>query len=243
MQELPFFVNNRNRGLYDANGDNFSELPQLKNNSFGTNVFFLPTDNQKIEINFSKMNEYRYEGEMVKKAPYFALQSEERTHDVYVGNIDYQINFNDNNSSIITYVATQYTGRDHYTGIFPDEATEIQNHLENPPYGTSTTTTFQGGVQFNHKFEEFLKGNNVFTVGGEFVQDDVLDEIEAYNYKIDQLTQNIGLFFQSDWEITDKVNLLSGIRLDKHNLLDKVVVSPRVSVLIKPFENAQLRTT
>ncbi len=238
-----FFVNNRNRGLYDANGDNFSELPQLKNNSFGTNVFFLPTDDQKIEINFSKMNEYRYGGEMVKKAPHFALQSEERTHDVYVGNIDYQINFNDNNSSIITYAAMQYTGRDHYTGIFPDGATAIQNHLENPPYGTSTTTTFQGGVQFNHKFEEFFKGNNVFTIGGEFVQDDVLDEIEAYHYKIDQLTQNTGLFFQSDWEITEKVNLLSGVRLDKHNLLDKIIASPRVSVLVKPFENAQLRTT
>ncbi|HBK72374.1 MAG TPA: TonB-dependent receptor [Flavobacteriaceae bacterium] len=238
-----FFVNNRNRGLYDANGDNFSELTQLKNNSFGTNVFFLPTDNQKIEINFSKMNEYRYGGEMVKKAPHFTLQSEERTHDVYVGNIDYQINFNDDKSSIITYVAAQYTGRDHYTGVFPDEASEIQNHLENPPYGTSETTTFQGGVQFNHKVEEFLKGNNVFTIGGEFVQDDVFDVIEAYNYKIDQLTQNTGLFFQSDWEITEKINLLSGVRLDKHNLLDKVIASPKISALVKPFENAQLRAT
>ncbi len=238
-----FFINNRNRGLYDANGDNFSELPQLKNNSFGTNVFFLPTDNQKIEINFSKMNEYRYGGEMVDKAPHFALQSEERTHDVYIGNIDYQINFNNDKSSIITYVAGQYTDRDHYTGIFPDDVVEIQNHLENPPYGTSKATTFQGGVQFNHKFEGFLKGNNIITIGGEYVEDDVLDEIEAYNYKIDQLTKNTGIFFQSDWEITEKVNLLTGVRLDKHNLLDNMIASPRVSLLVKPFENAQLRTT
>jgi len=238
-----FFINNRNRGLYDANGDNFSELPQLKNNSFGTNAFFLPTDNQKVEINFSKMNEYRYGGEMVNNAPHLTQQSEERTHDVYVGNIDYQINFNSDKSSLITYFATQYTTRDHYTGIFPDNNSEIQNHLENPPYGISKTTTFQGGIQFNHKFEKLLKGNNIFTIGGEYVQDDVLDEIQAYNYIVDQLTKNTGFFFQSDWEITEKINLLSGVRLDKHNLLDNFIASPRVSLLLKPFENTQIRTT
>lgn len=240
---VSFFLNSRNRDLYDANGDNFSELPQLKNNSFGANIFFLPTSDQKIEINLSKMNEYRYGGEMVKKAPHFALQSEERTHDVYVGNIDYQINFNEEKSSLITYFATQYTGRKHYTGIFPDSQIDIQNHLENPPYGTSETSTFQGGLQFNHKFDDFLNGNNVITVGAEFVQDDVFDEIPSYNYNVDQLTKNYGYFFQSDWEISDKINLLTGVRLDKHNLVKKVIASPRISLLTKPFKNAQLRAT
>ena len=250
-----FFINNRKRDLYDANGDNFSELPELKNNSFGTNLFFLPTDNQKIEVNFSKMNEYRYGGEMIEKAPHFALQSEERVHDVYVGNIDYQINFNDDKSSIISYLATQYTDREHYTGIRPDINTpEDTEHLAKPPYGNSTTTTFQGGLQFNHKLEKFLGGNNVLTLGGEFVQDDVFDVIEAYEYKVDQLTQNFGFFFQSDWEINKQLNLLTGVRYDNHKLntlkqngTEKIIVnnvaSPRVSLLFKPFENTQIRGT
>lgn len=239
-----FFINNRTRDLYDANGDNFSELPELKNNSFGTNIFFLPTDDQKLEINFSKMNEYRYGGEMVGGAPHFAFQSEERTHDVYVGNVDYQINFNGDKSSLITYFATQYTGREHYTGIRPDIGTpEDTAHLTNPPYGDSETTTYQGGIQYNHKVEEFLNGNNVFTIGTEFVQDDVFDEIPAYKYEVDQLTKNYGFFFQSDWEITDKINLLTGVRLDKHNLVDNVIASPRISFLAKPFANAQIRAT
>lgn len=250
-----FFINNRKRALFDANDDNFSELPELKNSSFGTNLFFLPTDNQKIEINFSKMNEYRYGGEMVDKAPHFALQSEERVHDVYVGNVDYQINFNNEKSSIITYFATQYTDREHYTGIRPDVGTpEDTAHLTNPPYGNSTTTTFQGGLQFNHKLEDFLGGNNVFTIGGEFIQDDVNDFIEAYNYKVDQLTKNFGFFFQSDWEISKKWNLLTGIRYDNHQLnalkqdgnqktIINNVASPRISLLFKPFENTQIRGT
>ncbi len=249
---VSFFVNNRQRSLFDANGDNFSELPELKNTSFGTNLFFLPTENQKIEVNFSKMNEYRYGGEIIDGAPHFALQSEERTHDVYVGNIDYQINFNDDKSSIITYFSTQYTGREHYTGVRPTTGTPDDIvHLSNPPYGNSETTTFQGGIQFNHKLEEFLGGNNVLTFGTEFVQDDVFDIIDAYQYKVDQLTQNFGFFFQSDWEITEKWNLLAGARFDNHTLNNNVinkkvvnnVVSPRVSLLFKPFEKAQVRAT
>ncbi|WP_299118613.1 TonB-dependent receptor [uncultured Tenacibaculum sp.] len=252
---ISFFINNRARDIYDHDGDNFSELPQLKNNSFGTNMFFLPTENQKLEINFSKMNEYRYGGEIIKGAPHFALQSEERTHDVYVGNVDYQINFNDDKSSLITYFASQYTGREHYTGIRPEIGTiEDTQHLANPPYGNSKTTTFQGGIQFNHKLEDFLKGNNVLTIGSEFVQDDVFDEIKAYQYVVDQVTRNYGFFFQSDWEINDKWNLLAGIRYDNHKLdalkkdgtrkqITNNVASPRISLLFRPFENSQFRAT
>ncbi|MCD8412342.1 TonB-dependent receptor [Tenacibaculum finnmarkense] len=253
---VSFFINNRTREIYDHNGDNYSELPELKNNSFGTNLFFLPTDNQKIEVNFSKMNEYRYGGEMIENAPHFALQSEERVHDVYVGNVDYQINFNDDKSSLISYFASQYTGRDHYTGIRPETENTIEDteHLAHPPYGNSETTTFQGGLQFNHKLEDFIKGNNVLTLGGEFVQDDVFDEIKAYTYVVDQITQNYGFFFQSDWEINDKWNLLAGVRYDHHKLdalkkdgtkkaIINNVASPRVSLLFKPFEKTQVRAT
>lgn len=248
-----FFVNNRQRSAYDANGDNFSELPQLKNLSFGTNIFFLPTDSQKLEVSLSKLNEYRYGGELVDGAAHLAKQSEERTHDVFIGNADYQINFNEDKSSFITYIATQHTERVHYTGIVPGQTdtAAYQNHLENPPYGTSANLTMQGGVQLNHKLENFIKGNNVFTFGTEYVQDEVLDQIDAYNFKTDQITRNLSVFAQSDWEITQKLNLLTGVRFDNHRLNDfhnnkKItnnVASPRVSLLYKPFEKTQFRAT
>ncbi|TJY34690.1 TonB-dependent receptor [Pontimicrobium aquaticum] len=240
---ISLFVNKRERDTYDANDDNFSELPELKNTSFGTNFFFLPSENQKLEVSLSSLHEYRYGGEMVDKAPHLALQSEERTHNVLMGSLDYQINFNNDNSSIITYLAGQQTDRDHYTGIFPDEQIDIENHLSNPPYGASKTLTFQGGAQLNHRFNNFLKGSNVFTFGSEYVMDDVFDEINTYNYKIDQTTKTFATFLQSDWEITPKLNLLSGVRADKHNLVDKVIFSPRFSLLYKPESNVQFRTT
>jgi outer membrane receptor for ferrienterochelin and colicins len=238
-----FFINNRTRELYDNNGDNFSELPELRTQSFGVNMFFLPTENQKLETSISKITEYRYGGEMVDKAAHLAQQSEERTHHVLMGTLDYQINFNEDNSSLITYLSGQKTRRKHYTGIIPDGGKELEEFYRNPPYGSSDNKTFQAGVQLNHRLNNFIKGTNVLTLGTEFVSDDVNDIIEAYNYKIDQKTNNLGAFLQSDWELNNSFNVLTGVRVDKHNFLSKAVVSPRVSLLYRIKETTQIRAT
>ncbi|WP_072303585.1 TonB-dependent receptor [Cellulophaga fucicola] len=236
-----FFINKRDRNTYDDNGDNYSELPSLKNNSFGTNLFYLPSENEKIEASISSIYEYRYGGEQVDKAAHLAKQSEERTHNIIMGSLDYQLNFNEDKNSFIAYYGGQITDRDHYTGIQPDDGNELNSFLINSPYGTSKVETHQAGVQLNHKVDSFIGGEAIFTFGTEYVYDDVLDIIDAYNYKIDQTTRNWGAFLQNDWDITPKINFLSGIRIDKHNLLDNVIASPRLSLLYKMNKESQFR--
>lgn len=238
---ITLFVNKRDRGFYDANADNFSELPKIENTSFGLNSFYKFTENQKLEISLSNLNEYRFGGEMTDKPAYLTQQSEERTHKIWMGSADYQINFNQNKSSLILYSAFQNTRRNHYTGIFPDSSVEIQKHIENPPYGTSNTTTLQGGFQLNHEISNFLKTRNVLTFGSEYVSDKVFDNIPSYNYLVDQHTKDWGTFLQSDWDFAKNFNLLSGVRMDKHNLLDKLIFSPRIALLYKLKTNTQLR--
>lgn len=237
------FVNRRHREAYDHNGDRFSELPELRNNSFGANFFYKPDIDQKLEVNFSSLNEYRYGGEMTSKPAFLAQQSEERTHHVFMGGADYQINFNNDNSSLVAYFAGQQTDRSHYTGILPDNEAALLAHVFKPPYGTTANTTLQGGVQFNQRFQEFLGGKNVMTFGAEYIYDDVLDTIPAYNYEINQRTKNFGFFAQNDWEITDQFTFLAGLRADKHNMVDKVILSPRFSFLYRYHSTTQFRLT
>ncbi len=238
---VSLFVNNRNREAYDANGDNFSELPKLKDNSFGANFFFQPQENQKLEVSFSSIYEYRFGGEMVNKPAYLAQQSEERTHNILMGSIDYSISFKENKNSLSVYYGGQDTKRNHYTGIIPDDSLEMAKFYKDPPYGTSNVTTHQGGLQFNHIINNFFSGSATLTAGLEYVYDDVFDEIEPYNYLINQTTKNFGVFLQSDWDITKSLNFLTGFRLDKHNLVDKTIFSPRLSLLYKLKNNIQLR--
>ena len=238
-----FFVNNRERMWYDHNDDNYSELPVLKDNAFGANFFFLASENQKLEMNMGSLHEYRYGGEMIDGTAHFAMQAEERVHDVLLANADYQLNFNNGKSSLIAYLAAQQTKREHYTGIRPDvNSSEDAEHLLSPPYGTSLSITKQAGLQLNHKYDKFM-GSNVLTVGSEYTSDNVMDEIAAYNYLIDQKVNTNGVFLQSDWNLTESINLLSGARLDKHSFLEGIVVSPRMSLLYNLQRNSQFRVS
>ncbi len=242
---MSFFASRRQREYMDINGDNFSEMPSLKNNSFGLTSFLKPTPDQKLEFNFSSLYEYRYGGEMTDKAAHLALQSEERTHHVMMGGMDYEIGFNEGHSALILYLAGQNTTRKHYTGILPDAAdtAAYTRHVFNPPYGNTKNTTLQAGLQVNHTWEDFLGGTNRLTVGAEYSYDDVLDEIEAYAYKLDQTTANTGIFVQSDWQVIGGLTLLSGIRADKHNLMDKVIYNPRFSLLYRLNTYTQFRAS
>ena len=238
---ISLFANTRNREIYDHNGDGFSELPTLENRALGANFFTRFTDNQKLEVSLSNLREYRYGGEIVEGPAHLAAQSEERNTSLWMASADYQIKFNEDKSSIITYAAFQRTIRDHFTGIQPDDAEELEAYLINPPYGESDVSTYNLGVQLNHELKDFWLGSNILTVGAEYVYDAVFDEIESYNYLIDQVTENVGVFAQSDWELSKKWNVLSGVRMDQHNFIDELVFSPRVSVLYKPKSMSQLR--
>jgi len=235
------YTSHRQRDAYDHNGDNFSELPSLTNNSFGFNSFFNLDENQKMEASFSSTHEYRYGGELLEGAAFLAQQSEERTHDILMGGLDYEYR-KSNQTSFSVYTAGQYTKRKHFTGIAPDGGQELVEYNNAPPYGHSKNYTFQVGAQANHALTEFVgTGTNILTFGSEFVIDDVYDEIEAYNYLIDQNTKNLGVFVQSDWSISRKATLLTGIRADKHNFVDNLILNPRISFLMKPNLNTQLR--
>jgi len=238
---ISFFFNKRDRTYLDVNGDQFSELPQLNSRALGLHAFFKPTSNQKVEASWSSLYEYRIGGEMKEGPAHLLGQSEERTHAIGMGSLDYQLNFNQNRSSLIVYAAGQQTDRSHYTGVFPDSLPEITAHLSSPPYGTALGGTFHSGVQLNHQLNAPSSRRNVLTVGVDYLAEKVNDQILAYNYVVRQATRNAAVFVQHDWDLTTKWNLLSGFRVDQHNFLDRLIVNPRVALLYKATSNLQVR--
>ena len=239
---VSLFVNKREREVYDNNQDGFSELPYLNNISFGANMYYMIKENQKLDVSFSSIYEYRYGGGIKERGPaHLAEQSEERTHNIFAGGIDYQINFNNFDSSLITYLAYQNTNREHYTGIKPDDGIELDVFLNNPPYGNSYVKTLNTGFQLNHMISPFFDGDNVLTLGVDYLHDRVFDEIPSYNYLVNQESKDLGIFLQSDWEINQKLSLLTGLRADFHNYVDKTIYSPRASLLYKANDNLQFR--
>jgi outer membrane receptor for ferrienterochelin and colicins len=130
------------------------------------------------------------------------------------------------------YVSGQDTRRKHYTGIDGQDG-----------YGTTVGNTFIGGIQADHLVKNFPGGANNLTIGTEYHYDDIFDEIPAYNYLIDQTARQVGMFAQSDWQITSWLNTLIGVRADKHNLVDKIIFNPRASLLVNAIQNTQIRAS
>ena len=154
-------------------------------------------------------------------------QAEERTHNILLGGINFKSSMPDINSSTSIYLAGQNTKRKHYTGIDQADA-----------YGNTIGQTVMGGFQYN-----YLPNAHTLTAGVEYLFDYVNDEIPLYNYLIDQETNQLGVFVQDDWKISSKINLLAGMRMDKHNMLEQLVFNPRVSLLYKPLDFTQLRAS
>lgn len=238
---MSLYTSHRTRESYDHNDDGFSELPKLGNNSFGFNSFFKLKENHKLELSFSSLHEYRRGGDAIDKPAYLAMQSEERTHEILMGGLDYEILSRESQNSWIFYMAGQLTKRDHFTGISPDNENDLIAYRSDPPYGDSRNTTFQVGNQYNHRIANFLKGINVLTIGAEMNFDNVHDQIETYEYLINQETRNLGVFVQSDWAINRSWTLLAGIRGDYHNFIDRMMLNPRISLLLRPDTKSQIR--
>ena len=78
------------------------------------------------------------------------------------------------------------------------------------------------------------------TAGLEYNRDNLKDDMWGYNRYTKQ-TVNIGsAFLQNEWK-NEKWSILLGGRLDKHNLINHVIFSPRANLRFNPSEDINLR--
>lgn len=229
---VSFFASNRSRNAYDANDDGYSELPKLTNNSFGFNSFIDFDARNKIEINGWSINEERRGGNKLEEQADKADQSEYRLHNILLGGINYEHTSRNEKGIMAIYLAGQNTKRKHYTGI---------DHID--AWGCTKNYSLQGGLQYNYKIDHFFLGDNIITAGIENQYEYTYDEIKAYQYLIDQKVNLFGAFAQSEWNVTPKVTLLSGLRLNKSNRINKWIFTPRLNALYKLNSKTQIRAT
>lgn len=235
-----FQGNYRSRDHLDINGDGFSELPNINQWAIGLNSFWDIAKQHSIKWNVSNLNEYRHGGDMANLDANSSRQSEERKQDVWMSTLDYRFAIKPEISVLSVYSAAQYTVREHFTGIQPNDPLELENYKRNLPFGNSEVSSFQIGAQWDRRHEGAL-GKHILTLGVENLIDDVRDEIKAYNYLIDQASVNYGMFVQSDWSFNPFWTILSGVRFDRHNFLPKDRLSPRIALLHKRDKNSQFR--
>ena len=226
------FGMNRYREAWDANNDSFTEVGRLDVQNLGASFFYKPNHKSRLNMQYHTIFHEIRGGDSLDLPPHQTNITEMTKHQTNMLQLQYESYIGKGSNKISIYGSGQITDRESYYGSGQDLNA----------YGTTENNTLALGAQYAHLIEEFA-GNHVITMGYEINRDKMIDLAPAYSRTIDQLTLTHGFYLQDDWGISDKLYLVLGSRIDRHNLIDKMTISPRANFMYKPIDNFSLRTS
>ena len=222
----------RNRNPYDHDGDGFSELGKTNINTFGLRTYYRPTTTSRLSLEYHTTNETRRGGNRFDYQPHEADITEQTKHIINSGGVAYDHTWNEFRNKLSFYGSVQHTDRDSYYGAQRDPNA----------YGKTDDLTWVAGATYSMKINKLLFAPASFVSGLEYQENRLHDIMTGYNRNMRQNVRIAGAFLQNEWEMK-LFTLLVGARLDKHNLIDDPIVSPRVNLLFKPSDKLQARLT
>lgn len=231
----------RTRQGYDYDGDGYTELPELNNQTFGLNSFLRLNPYSKLSLQYHGIHEFRRGGNKLNQAPHEANIAEQVEHNIQGGGLTYDFYSPNEKDRLSAYFSFQTTARKSYYGGI-GEGTEEDKETAEKAYGTTHNFTYVAGTQYVHSFDKLLFMPSDLTLGGEYNFDGLKDFIIGYDRHFKQNVRIGSFFFQNEWK-NKQWSFLVGGRLDKHNLVDHIIFSPRANLRFNPTENVNLRIT
>ena len=226
------FGQNRHRSGYDHDGDGYTELPKLKNQTVGFRSYLKTSTYSKLTFEYHHMNEYRRGGNLLDRPPHEADIAEQLEHSIDGGGLKFDLFSSDYKHRLSVFTSAQNTDRDSYYGTTQDPNA----------YGKTTDLTFMAGTQYAYSFDKFLFMPSDLTAGLEYNYDHLKDEMIGYNRYTNQKVHIESLFLQNEWK-NKMWSFLIGARMDKHNMIDNVIFSPRANVRFNPTEDINIRAS
>ena len=231
----------RTRQGYDHDGDGYTELPELNNQTFGLNSYLRLSPYSKLSLQYHGIHEFRRGGNKLDQAPHEANIAEQVEHNIQGGGLTYNFYSPDEKNRLSAYFSFQTTARKSYYGGI-GEGTKDDVETAEKAYGTTHNFTYVAGTQYVRSFSKLLFMPSDLTLGAEYNLDGLKDVILGYDRHFRQDVRIGSFFFQNEWKNKQWSFLLGG-RLDKHNLVDHVIFSPRANLRFNPTENINLRIT
>ena len=220
------FGSYQNRNPVDLNDDEFSELGTISNTSFGLNLYnYFPGIDGKLKLGIFRIFEERRGGDLFDRPPHEANTAEWIKTD--------QIGFS---SDWNHYVSEKLHYNLSLSLVDAKRNTYYGSHKDPNAYGTTKNPLLFLNTQLNYQ-----TGGHVFSLGAQYKRDEIKDEATGYNRMIEEVYHESGLFLQDDFKIGRAFSLLTGFRLNKHSALDRIVFTPRVSVLVNLLRELSFR--
>ena len=162
-------------------------------------------------------------------------------HSIQGGGLTYDYFAPDEKNRLSAYFSFQTTSRKSYYGGI-GEGTDDDRDAAGKAYGTTHDFTYVAGAQYVHNFSKLLFMPSDLTLGAEYNFDGLKDVILGYDRHFKQDVHIGSFFFQNEWK-SKQWGFLVGGRLDKHNLVDNIIFSPRANLRYNPTDNLNFRLT
>jgi outer membrane receptor for ferrienterochelin and colicins len=227
---LTVYGTSRQRDPFDANGDDFSEIARLRQNTIGTKLYVKPTKQTSIKFGYSYINEDRRGGNKFELEPHQADITEwiaSSTH-LATASIDYQPTAT---STINLYSGFSLVDRESYYGANQDSNA----------YGTTDNQLFLIGTSYIQEITTDNFGDHLFTTGIEAQYEGLKDIALGYNRNLRQIVRQQGLYFQDNIQLYPYLDAIVGLRIDKHSMVNNLMLNPRMSIKYSPIPSISLR--
>ena len=229
---LAVFGQNRQKDGYDHDGDGFTELTEMSGQTLGMRGYVKTGLYSKLTAEYHHLQEYRRGGDNLHLPPHEVMIAEQVRHSINTGSLKYDWFSPDERHRFNVFASLQHINRESYYGAGMDPNA----------YGETMDLTWVAGGQYVYKFENCLFMPADLTAGLEYNQDHLRDNMWGYDRLTDQVVRIGSAYLQNEWKNTSWSFLLGG-RLDKHNLMDGVIFSPRANLRFNPTEKINLRAS
>ncbi len=106
----------RTRQSYDHDGDGYTELPELKSQTFGLNSYLRLSPYSKLSLQYHGIHEFRRGGNKLDLPPHEANITEQVEHNIQGGGLTYNFYSPDEKNRLSAYFSFQTTSRKSYYG-------------------------------------------------------------------------------------------------------------------------------
>ncbi|MBQ5878687.1 MAG: TonB-dependent receptor, partial [Alistipes sp.] len=227
---IAVFAQSRTADGYDDNDDGFTEMLEQNSEALGMRAYFRTGAYSRLTAQYHRIKDYRRGGDQLDVPPHESMTCEQADHTIDGGSLSFDWSSADRSNRVNAYASFQNTARSSYYGAFQDP----------DAYGRTHDLTASAGLQYVHEFKKLLFLPSELTIGTEYSHNDLHDQSVGYNIDTKQDVHIYGGYFQNEWK-NKKWSFLLGGRVDKHNLVDDVIFSPRVNLRFNPNEDVSLR--
>ena len=215
----------RKRTPYDYNGDGFSELSGLCNESIGFKWYYQPFKTGELMTAFHRIHEERRGGNKFDVPVHEAEIAEWIEHYRSGGTLRWTHRPTPLFDYRLYYSFSDENRKSYYGGLGGDTP---QDQLDALAFYGKTENPLQiGGFQTNYHLDGHL-----ITIGAQYTHDKLKDETAAETaYHIDEVYTNTGIFAQDNLHFGshDQIEFVVGARMDKHSELENWIFSPRIN--------------